>query len=410
VTPGADHEKVHVVVRVLRFGRGIRRRRSIDVLLIPLTVDVEGRHGKRLPREDPVDRLSLPERIVSRMTREPLPERQLVHAKRRPERTGRAGGEPGLVGIVTRRRPFLLGTLVRRLAVDVIGIGFAERAVVKPVVADPRVDHRIEWDGGFQRRMRMDETHQDGETVVARAHGGDFAVALGHVVHQPLDRVVGIGRMIDPGIIELPGKRPVHDVRSFGLIFTAHVLGHDDIALCGQFAKRIRQGERSVRARRARRELRGAIRRAIEHDGRMGRALRYDDDREQLHAVAHRNHDLAFVEVVECRRRAELGRDVACGSGARGDGRRRGSRCPIRYGRGRRRLSRVARAWHRHHEQGNGERARRVAGRAGRSSSHDDSARGEVRTSMDLTVCLNLSPVASRRRNAAPIGSTLTGS
>ena len=45
--------------------------------------------------------------------------------------------------------------------------------------------------------MRIDQRHQRQEAVVGDPQDADFAVALGDVLHQPVDGVVGVGGMID---------------------------------------------------------------------------------------------------------------------------------------------------------------------------------------------------------------------
>ena len=55
-------------------------------------------------------------------------------------------------------------------------------------------------------------------------------LALRDVLHQPVDGVVGVGRVIDRRRIQRPVQRPVHDVVALGAVFAAHVLHHADVA------------------------------------------------------------------------------------------------------------------------------------------------------------------------------------
>ena len=73
----------------------------------------------------------------------------------------------------------------------------AEGAVVKPVVAHPAVHHRVHRNRDLERRMRIHQRHQRQKAIVRDSKDADFAVALGDILHQPVDGVVGIGGMID---------------------------------------------------------------------------------------------------------------------------------------------------------------------------------------------------------------------
>jgi hypothetical protein len=67
VEPRAQHE-MDVSGRIARLDRLPHRHGAVNVLLVPQAVDEEGRHGdRRLLEEELVDRLLLPEGIVSGM-------------------------------------------------------------------------------------------------------------------------------------------------------------------------------------------------------------------------------------------------------------------------------------------------------------------------------------------------------
>ena len=76
----------------------------------------------------------------------------------------------------------------------------------------------------------FDERHQRQEAVVGDPEDADAAVALRHVLHQPVDGVVGVGRVIDRRRVLRPAQRAVHHVVALGAVLPAHVLDHADVA------------------------------------------------------------------------------------------------------------------------------------------------------------------------------------
>ena len=158
------------------------------------------------------------------------PEADLLEPAAAPELAGRSGLHEHVVVVEVARPPFARRCARRRLLVDVRHVLLPERAVVKPVVAHPAIDHRIHRHRHLQRRMRVDQRHQRQEPVVRDAEDADLAVALGHVLHQPVDRVVGVGGVIDRRRILRPAQRPVHHVVAFGAVLAADVLDDADVA------------------------------------------------------------------------------------------------------------------------------------------------------------------------------------
>ena len=67
VMPGTHHQKHFVVLRVLRLDRFIHRDRTVDVFLIPETVDQHYRHLERFLCQELVDGVRAPECVVLRM-------------------------------------------------------------------------------------------------------------------------------------------------------------------------------------------------------------------------------------------------------------------------------------------------------------------------------------------------------
>ena len=109
VTPGPDDEQGIIAARAaLRPSGDERGRRTINVFLIPLAVYVQRRYRQRMGAEDLIDGLGAPVVIVGRVRNQALPKRQLVHAERMAERTGRSGGQPRLIGVVPGCGPFVV--------------------------------------------------------------------------------------------------------------------------------------------------------------------------------------------------------------------------------------------------------------------------------------------------------------
>lgn len=187
------------------------------------------------------------------------------------------------------------------LLVDVRHHLLPERAVVKPVVAHPAVDHRVHRHRDLQRRMRVEERHQRQKAVVGDAEDADLAVGLGDVLHQPVDRVVGVGRVIDRRRVQRTAQRPIHHVVAFRSVLPADVLHDADVAALDDHFHRVvvsLKHRRQVRARRVRGEPGRVVGRAGQQNRRPPRALRHENHRVQLHAVAHRDHHVAAGEVV----------------------------------------------------------------------------------------------------------------
>src|SRR5215467_10838152 len=64
------------------------------------------------------------------------------------------------------------------LSGEIVKVWLAKCTEVEPVIAHPSVDHRAFRRGHFERRMRIDERHDDGETFVRRTEHSYFAVRL----------------------------------------------------------------------------------------------------------------------------------------------------------------------------------------------------------------------------------------
>src|SRR4029453_11671601 len=127
------------------------------------------------------------------------------------------------------------------------------------------------------------------------------SVALRNVLHEPVNRVERVGRVIDDGGIQTTPQRTVHDIVAFRAVLAADILYNADVSAFDDHLGCIviaAEDGTEMRALRMTGEDVGVVRRASEQDGRVLRASRYEDDGVKLDAVTHRNH-LFAPDVVE---------------------------------------------------------------------------------------------------------------
>ena len=301
--PGTHHEKYFVVAGVLWLDRVIDRDRPVDIFLIPKAVDEHHGHLQGLGRQNLVHRLIAPERIVARVLENLAPETDLFEAAAFAELAGRSGRHEHVVVVEVGRPPFGLRPARGFLVVDVRHVLLAERTVVEPVVAHPAIDHRIHRHRDLERRVRIDQGHERQEAVVRNADDADLSIAFRDVLHEPVNRVVRVGGVIDGRRILRTAQRSVHHVIALGSVLPAHVLDDADVAardddVCGVVVAL--QDRAEVRAVRVTREIVRVVRRARQQDGSVLRALWYKDHGVQPDAVAHRDHHvpLGIVEII----------------------------------------------------------------------------------------------------------------
>src|SRR3546814_12534376 len=96
--------------------------------------------------------------------------------------------------------------------------------------------------------MRVKQRHDHGEAFVGRTDHPDAAVRFGQVllVHQPVDRVPGVGDMIDLGRVERADRRAVDDVVALRPIFAADILLDTEIAVMNERSKERSVGKKGV--------------------------------------------------------------------------------------------------------------------------------------------------------------------
>ncbi len=249
-----------------------------------------------------VHRLVAPEGVVGGVGEDLLPEAHLLEAVAAAQFARRARAHELVVVVEVRSPPLGLRVILARafLLVDVGHVLFAKRPVVEPVVAHPAVHHGIHGHRDLQRRMRMDDGHQRQEAVIRDAQHAHLAVALRHILHQPVDGVVGIGRLIDGRRVLRPVQRPVHHEVALRAVLAANVLGHADVSAFddhfGGVVVPVKIGSQ-VRAVHVGGHGAGVIRRARKEHRRVRGALRHQDHGVQANPVAHGDHDFTARKI-----------------------------------------------------------------------------------------------------------------
>ncbi len=312
--PGSHDQEDLVVALVQGLDRLVDGDGTVDVFLVPEAVHQHHGHLQRLLGEDPVHRLVAPERVVARMLQHLPPEPHLLQPAPPPQLPRRPRLKEHVVVVVVARPPLDLRLPVRLLAVDVGHHLLPERAVVEPVVPLPAVHHRVHRHRHLQGRMRIHERHERQEPVVGDPEYPHPPVALRHVLHQPIDRVVRVGRVIHGRRILRPAQGPVHHVVPLGPVLPSHVLHHPDVPALDDHLRRVvvpAQDRPQVRALRMARQARRVVGRPRQEDRRPLGAFRDEDHRVQLHPVAHGDHHVPPDVVEAVGHRHELGRGLA---------------------------------------------------------------------------------------------------
>ena len=303
--PRTEHDVIPVL-HILLLERAVLFLRAEDVLLVPEAAHVQ--HRDVGTRQHFLHRLRLPPRVPRRVRREGDPRRRLLDAVLCAEFL--QGGElhVPVIAIVAADRHALmavLGQLHRRRVLEAERL--PECALMEEVVAHPRVGHRRLRRDRLERGMRIHAGDPREPPRIRHAHHADLAAVVRHVLHQPVDRVPGVGRLVHALRVLRVVQRAVHDEQTIGAVAAAHVLGHEDVAVLGELLVRHRELRGAEGAR-------GAVRSANEHDReRRGHGLRHERHREQLHAVTDGDRQFAaFKGVLRVQRRD---RDERAGSG-----------------------------------------------------------------------------------------------
>src|SRR6185369_369515 len=111
-------------------------------------------------------------------------------------------------------------------------------------------DHWEHRDSRSQRRMRIKNSHQRQPAAIGDTRNADPTIAGTEIVDQPIDRVPGIGSLINLAGIERAARRQVHYPTALGIVASANVFVDADIAsteecLIRNWERHCRMGTRS---------------------------------------------------------------------------------------------------------------------------------------------------------------------
>ena len=230
VEPWAGHDEVRAL-RIILFRMVKDLPRAPGILLIPESSDVQVRDGRGMELIHPC--FFLPEFVVVRVIDGRVPVRNRAVKIFRVDVGERAEIEIPLVGVIYLEVEVGVLVLVGLLHNGVFEvIAFAQCAVAMIIVVHPLIDGRGLLADRLERGMRMEQCQRCREAIVGDAIHSDFAVIVGNILHQPLDRIVGVGRFVRRlGIVRVDPRRKVE--HSLGLEASAQVLDHKDVAILG---------------------------------------------------------------------------------------------------------------------------------------------------------------------------------
>ena len=235
VIPRAGNHKVRVL-RIVLFSVAENLPRSPRVFLIPESCDIQIGDGRRMKLADPG--FFFPEVIVVGMLDTRIPVRDRAVQIFRVDVRERTEIEIPLVSIVRFEIEMRIRVLIGLLHDRVFKVvALAQRAEAVVVVVHPLIDGRGLLADRLQRRMRMKQRERSGQAIVGDAVHPDLAVVVRDILHQPLDRVVGVGGFVGGlGIVGIdPGGKIEH---AFGLESSAQILDHKDVAVLREFLER----------------------------------------------------------------------------------------------------------------------------------------------------------------------------
>ena len=283
VVPRSRHH-LRQVLRVVARLRLVDSPRTPGVFLIPEAGDVQRRHVRPAQHVRPA--LTGIECVVIGMIEQRRERRRLPLQVIAIDRRRRSLLQEEVVGIHRRIDERLVLHLVELQPRHPIGrIGQPQRAVAVQIVRLPVIDPRRLRAYRLQRRVRLGQRHRRREAGVGHApHPYPPVVGL-HMLHQPGDRVVCVGRLVHRlGIFWVDGSgQRENPIR---LEPSAHRLEHQEIAVVGQrfVPPGTRGGQRLVRH-----AIGGAHQQDRQRPAFVGRA---HDHGLHLRPVAHRHHHL----------------------------------------------------------------------------------------------------------------------
>ena len=135
--------------------------------------------------------------------------------------------------------------------------------------------------------MGLQQSHRGGEAEVGNSEDSHSAVGR-DMVNQPIDRVVGVGRLVDGFRVAQVHLRRQFE-RALRLETPAQILENEDISVLRQFLE--------VGRNRLRSFIRHSVWGALEKNGeRLSLADGGQDHGLQTDAIPHRHHDFLVLE------------------------------------------------------------------------------------------------------------------
>ncbi len=110
---------------------------------------------------------------------------------------------------------------------------------MEPIVAAPSIHHWVHRNHALQRGMRMNHRHQRKKSVIRNPQHAHLPIRLGNILHQPVNRVVSIGRLVHWSRIQRPMNRPVHHIVALAPILPANILHHANISALHNRLRRV---------------------------------------------------------------------------------------------------------------------------------------------------------------------------
>ena len=231
VEPRTRDDEVEVI-RVAQLRPAVDFPRAPRIFLIPETGHVQVRDERAVHLIHPC--LVLPELVVVGVLDDGVPVRDRAVEVLGVDVRERTEIEVPRIGVVGLEVEVGVGVLVGLFIYGVLErIALAQRAVAVIVVVHPLVRGRCLLRDRFQRRVRVQECHRRGEAIVGDTEHPHLTAVPGHVLDQPLDRIVRVARLARRfRILEIDFRRQLE--RALRPESPAQVLDHEDVAVLHQ--------------------------------------------------------------------------------------------------------------------------------------------------------------------------------
>jgi len=79
--------------------------------------------------------------------------------------------------------------------------------------------------------VRIDQRHRGEPAIIRATHDSDAPVVVRHVFNEPVDRVVGVGALVDRVRVAFVTRRTDHYELPFGLKLAADVLEDEGVTV-----------------------------------------------------------------------------------------------------------------------------------------------------------------------------------